>query len=121
MTVLVLGDETLVRKLRAFRQLSDLQKEYSNAGETIADTARALVPVETGLLLSSIRYKVLSQKTVVQAGTRGFPYAPLVHYGVYPPGNSAQPFLTTALAAASGFIGVQFDAGMDGAMRKAGV
>ncbi len=112
MRVYVTGDEELLAKLAAFQRMSDLEKAYDDSGRTVAGIAEKLVPVETGRLRHSIRYRSLTQKAVVQAGQRSFPYAPIVHYGKMP-GWTAQPFLTQALAIGYGAVAVEFDSEMD--------
>ena len=119
--VVVTGDEELVRRIEHFRTMSDLQRAYDDMGDTVSDIANRLVPVDSGKLKNSIRYRVLSQKSVIQAGSRGFPYAPIVHYGQMP-GWKAQPFLTTAFAIANNSrIPLILDKSMDEAMRIARV
>lgn len=119
--VVVTGDEALIRKIEHFRTMSDLQRAYDDMGGTVSDIANRLVPVKSGRLQGSIRYRTLSQKTVIQAGSRGFPYAPIVHYGQMP-GWTAQPFLTQAFAIANNSrIPLILDKSMSEAMRIARV
>ena len=108
MAVLVLGDEELVAKLRAFRSMTDTEIAYTDAGKTIATLAKRLAPRKTGRLRKSIRYKTKNMKAIVQAGRGIGPYAPIIHYGEYKH-YKAQPFLTTALAIKNGEVQVIFD------------
>lgn len=123
MRVFVTGDQELITKLERFQRLSDLEKAYDDSGKTVAGIAEKLVPVDTGRLQKSIRYRGpgndlrLKQKTIVQAGTRGFPYAPIVHYGKMP-GWTAQPFLTDALSIGYGATRIIFDKEMDETIRE---
>lgn len=117
MKVFVTGDQELIAKLEVFKRQSDLEKAYDDGGRTVASIANQLVPVETGRLKNSIRYRSLQQKAVVQAGTRGFPYGPVVHYGQMP-GWTAQPFLTTALSIGYGRVTLRFDNEMDQTIRQ---
>lgn len=109
MKVVVIGDQELITKIEKFRSMTDLEKAYDKGGDTVADIAERLVPVDSGKLQNSIRYRTLTQKSVIQAGTRSFPYAPIVHYGQMP-GWKAQPFLTQALKIADGRIPYIFNA-----------
>lgn len=97
--------------------MSDLEKAYDDSGRTVAGIAERLVPVQTGRLKNSIRYRSLTQKAVVQAGRRSFPYAPIVHYGQMP-GFKRQPFLTNALAIGYGAVKVEFDSEMDKTIKE---
>jgi len=121
MGVIVLGDDKLVAGLLRFRSQTDLENAYHDTGRYVAALARTMAPVESGRLAGSVRYKTLTQKTVIQAGTHGFPYAPLVHYGTYPPGSHAQPFLTNAFAVANSNIPIVFDKEMAKTMKQTGV
>lgn len=112
MRVFVTGDQELIAKLQWFQELSDLEKAYDDSGRTVAGIAERLVPVDTGRLKDSIRYRSLTQKAVVQAGRKSFPYAPIVHYGQQAGWESAQPFLTDALAIGYGAVKVEFDSEM---------
>lgn len=119
MRVVVIGDEELVAKIEKFRRSSDLENAYGKGGRTVAGIAERLVPVgKTHKLINSIRYRTLTQKAVIQAGTRGFPYAPIVHYGKMP-GWTAQPFLTNALKIADGRIPYIFNAEVKKALQLA--
>ena len=124
MAVIVTGDESFERKLRAFQAKGDLERAYDDSGSFIARVASGLVPVRSGTLRESIRHSPgtnVSTKRKVQAGTRSFPYAPIVHYGKLP-GWTAQPFLTNALKVANArYIEVRFDAEMREAMRVTGL
>ena len=117
MRVFVTGDQELITKLQTFQELSDLEKAYDDSGKTVAGIAEKLVPVDTGRLQKSIRYRSLTQKAVVQAGTRSFPYSPIVHYGKMP-GWTAQPFLTDALSIGYGATRIIFDREMDETIRE---
>ena len=120
--IAVTGDDKLISQLEAFRQKSDLEKAFDDGGKTVAAAARALVPVDSGRLLGSIRVRksMPTAKVSVQAGSSGFPYAPIVHYGQMP-GWSAQPFLTQAVALSNSTIPIIFDKEMDKTMRLTGV
>ena len=124
MPVIVTGDEAFEAKLKAFQAKGELERAYDDSGAFIARVASGLAPVKTGTLRESIRHSPGTNTTTkrkVQAGNRGFPYAPIVHYGQMP-GWTAQPFLTNALAIANAsYVEVRFDAEMKEAMRVTGL
>ena len=126
MAVVVTGDKALIAKLEAFRRLDVFARGYDDAGQTVAATAKALAPKQSGRLAASIRVNARANgqqlKTVIQAGRGlGSSQAPIVHYGQYQ-NRKAQPFLTRALAVAnSGYVEIRLDAAMGNQMRAVGL
>jgi len=124
MPVIVTGDDELEAKLSAFAEKGELERAYDDTGGLVKRLASGLVPVKTGTLKESIRQsrgKVNTTKTMVQAGNRGFPYAPIIHYGQYQ-NRTAQPFLTNALAIVNArYVEVRFNAEMAEQMKVSGL
>lgn len=126
MPVVVTGDEAFEAKLKAFQAKGELERAYDDSGAFVARMASGLAPVKSGTLRESIRHSPgtnSSTKRKVQAGDRGFPYAPIIHYANFQnPPRKAQPFLTKALAIANAsYVEVRFDAEMKEAMRVTGL
>ena len=84
----VTGDNEVLSCLRSLGEGLDL----APAAELVADTARALCPVDTGYLRSTIKAEVRGNTAVISASA---PYAAYVELGTLK--QSPQPFLLPAL------------------------
>lgn len=120
--VIVTGDQELIAKLEAFYQMNELTRAYKDCGDTGKRVAAALAPVSSGRLRESVRSSLRgTQKVVIQAGTRSFPYAPIVHYGQYKSYQN-QPFLTNARAILdNSYVEIRFDREMSNTMKIVGL
>lgn len=68
------------------------------AGNTVLDAARPLVPVRTGRLLSTLKVNNALNTVKVTAGNnKSVPYANPIHWGWFRRGIKPQPFFSKAL------------------------
>lgn len=81
---------------------SEIKQAGIEAGEIVANEARALVPVRTGKLRDSIRVDKKLRNVSVSAGNNrisktGVPYANPIHWGWFRRNIKPQPFFVKAL------------------------
>jgi len=69
-----------------------MEKQYATIGPVLVSRARALCPVDTGMLRESIGWGVLAGALVVGATEE---YAPVIEFGTSR--RAAQPFLRPAV------------------------
>lgn len=81
-------DDDMAKKLREIAK---------DAAETVASTARTLVPYRSGDLQASIRAGATARSGVVRVGKRAVPYAGPIHFGWLRRHIAPQPFLYQAL------------------------
>lgn len=125
------GARDLRRRFREVEDdMADLKALHKELGDMVADTAKKNVPVQSGLLQSTIRSFGTKTMAGVRAGNNrksasGVPYAGVVHYGtpsggmVLPsPGLPEQPFLTDALAERKREVIDRYSEGIDEVVRK---
>jgi hypothetical protein len=77
---------------------TEIKAANKEAGNTVLNAARPLVPVRTGRLLASLKVNSALNLVKVSAGNaKSVPYANPIHWGWYRRGIKPQPFFTTAL------------------------
>jgi hypothetical protein len=100
--------EGLQASLRALKAIgtptAEVQAAAKEAGEIVASMSRTLVPVKSGKLRTTIKSARQARKVLVQAGSKGVPYANPIHWGWYYDRNNfvkknilPQPFFAKAL------------------------
>jgi HK97 gp10 family phage protein len=97
--VKVKGYKQAIKALQAIGvPASEIKAAGSEAGELVANQARALAPVRTGSLRNSIRVsKSLARVTVSAGNNRSIPYANPIHWGWFKRNIKPQPFFIKAL------------------------
>jgi len=96
--VTVTGGKELRRALKHLEDgTDDLKDANQAAGQLVADEAETLVPVDSGLLRSSIRAARQAKGASVLAGSGRVPYAAPIHFGWRARNIEPQPFLYDAL------------------------
>lgn len=77
---------------------NEIKLAGAEAGEIVANEARALVPVRSGALRNTIRVSKALNRVSVSAGNNGkVPYANPIHWGWFKRNILPQPFFTKAL------------------------
>ena len=77
---------------------AEIKAAGSEAGELVANQARALAPVRSGALRNSIRVsKALNRVSVSAGNNRSIPYANPIHWGWFRRNIKPQPFFIKAL------------------------
>jgi len=77
---------------------AEIKAAGSQAGELVANQARALAPVRSGALRNSIRVsKALNRVSVSAGNNRSIPYANPIHWGWFRRNIKPQPFFVKAL------------------------
>jgi HK97 gp10 family phage protein len=97
--VKVKGYKQAIKALQAIGvPASEIKAAGSEAGELVANQARALAPVRTGRLRNSIRVsKALNRVSVSAGNNRSIPYANPIHWGWFKRNIKPQPFFIKAL------------------------
>ena len=97
--VKVKGYKQAIKALKAIGvPASEIKQAGSEAGELVANQARALAPVRTGRLRNSIRVsKALNRVSVSAGNNRSIPYANPIHWGWFKRNIKPQPFFIKAL------------------------
>lgn len=94
--------EGLNKLTRQMKQLGDdvtsaVKELNGELAADVADTARRKVPRRSGALAGSIRSSGQARTGVVRAGSRGVPYAGVIHFGWAARNIRPTPFLYDAL------------------------
>jgi len=77
---------------------AEIKAAGSQAGDLVANEARALAPVRSGALRNSIRVsKALNRVSVSAGNNRSVPYANPIHWGWFKRNIKPQPFFIKAL------------------------
>ena len=97
--VKVKGYKQAIKALQAIGvPASEIKAAGSEAGELVANQARALAPVRTGRLRNSTRVsKALNRVSVSAGNNRSIPYANPIHWGWFKRNIKPQPFFIKAL------------------------
>jgi HK97 gp10 family phage protein len=97
--VKVKGYKQAIKALQAIGvPASEIKAAGSEAGELVANQARALAPVRSGALRNSIRVsKALNRVSVSAGNNRSIPYANPIHWGWFKRNIKPQPFFIKAL------------------------
>jgi HK97 gp10 family phage protein len=97
--VKVKGYKQAIKALQAIGvPAAEIKAAGSEAGELVANQARALAPVRTGALRNSIRVsKALNRVSVSAGNNRSIPYANPIHWGWFRRNIKPQPFFIKAL------------------------
>jgi HK97 gp10 family phage protein len=97
--VKVKGYKQAIKALQAIGvPAAEIKAAGSDAGELVANQARALAPVRTGALRNSIRVsKALNRVSVSAGNNRSIPYANPIHWGWFRRNIKPQPFFIKAL------------------------
>jgi HK97 gp10 family phage protein len=95
----VKGYKQAIRALQAIGvPAAEIKAAGSEAGEIVANEARALAPVRSGRLRNSIRVsKALTRVSVSAGNNRSVPYANPIHWGWFKRNIKPQPFFIKAL------------------------
>lgn len=95
----VKGYKQAIKALQAIGvPAAEIKAAGSEAGELVANQARALVPVRSGALRNSIRVsKALNRVSVSAGNNRSIPYANPIHWGWFRRNIKPQPFFVKAL------------------------
>jgi HK97 gp10 family phage protein len=95
----VKGYKQAIKALQAIGvPASEIKAAGSEAGELVANQARALAPVRSGALRNSIRVsKALNRVSVSAGNNRSIPYANPIHWGWFRRNIKPQPFFIKAL------------------------
>jgi HK97 gp10 family phage protein len=95
----VKGYKQAIKALQAIGvPAAEIKAAGSEAGELVANQARALAPVRSGALRNSIRVSKALNKVSVSAGNnRSIPYANPIHWGWFKRNIKPQPFFIKAL------------------------
>jgi HK97 gp10 family phage protein len=95
----VKGYKEAIRALQAIGvPVAEIKAAGSEAGELVANQARALAPVRSGALRNSIRVsKALNRVSVSAGNNRSVPYANPIHWGWFKRNIKPQPFFIKAL------------------------
>lgn len=101
--------KNLKQALKAMQEVgvptTAIKAANKEAGNTVLDAARPLVPVRTGRLLASLKVNsALNQVKVVAGNNRSVPYANPIHWGWFRRGIMPNPFFTKALVKSTGKI-----------------
>lgn len=117
--VVVEGGPQLRRALRRMGDgLDDLKDAHHDAGELVADEARAIVPVDEGALQGSIRANRRANGADVLAGSARVPYAGPIHFGWAAHGIEPDPFLYDALDRRRDAVRDAYDKGVSDLVRR---
>lgn len=85
---------------RALRKVedgaTDLKAAHAEAAKDVAETARGIVPRQSGTLAASIRSTGQAGQGVVRAGRAAVPYAGPIHFGWATRNIAPNPFLYEA-------------------------
>jgi HK97 gp10 family phage protein len=97
--VKVKGYKQAIKALQAIGvPAAEIKAAGSEAGELVANQARALAPVRSGALRNSIRVsKALNRVSVSAGNNRSVPYANPIHWGWFKRNIKPQPFFVKAL------------------------
>jgi HK97 gp10 family phage protein len=95
----VKGYKQAIKALQAIGvPAAEIKAAGSEAGELVANQARALAPVRSGALRNSIRVsKALNRVSVSAGNNRSIPYANPIHWGWFRRNIKPQPFFIKAL------------------------
>ena len=95
----VKGYKQAIKALQAIGvPAAEIKAAGSQAGELVANQARALAPVKSGALRNSIRVsKALNRVSVSAGNNRSIPYANPIHWGWFRRNIKPQPFFIKAL------------------------
>jgi HK97 gp10 family phage protein len=95
----IAGYKQAIRALQAIGvPAAEIKAAGSEAGNLVANQARALAPVRSGALRNSIRVSKALNKVSVSAGNNGsVPYANPIHWGWFKRNIKPQPFFIKAL------------------------
>jgi HK97 gp10 family phage protein len=95
----VKGYKQAIKALQAIGvPAAEIKAAGSQAGELVANQARALAPVRSGALRNSIRVsKALNRVSVSAGNNRSIPYANPIHWGWFRRNIKPQPFFVKAL------------------------
>jgi HK97 gp10 family phage protein len=95
----VKGYKQAIKALQAIGvPAAEIKAAGSQAGELVANQARALAPVRSGALRNSIRVsKALNRVSVSAGNNRSIPYANPIHWGWFRRNIKPQPFFIKAL------------------------
>lgn len=118
-TVSVKGLREVVRSLNQYEgAVKDLKEANYNIGSKVAQTASAIVAVQTGSLQRSIRANRAKQKVQIKAGGAATPYAGVQEYGWEKRNIQAQPFLRRAAFTNKGYVKEQYASNLQAISRK---
>jgi len=122
MSVKVEGLNKTVRALQRFgAEVADLKDVFSSISAEGARLASGFAPKRSGKLSSTIRGNKAKNKAVVIAGRARVPYAGAINYGWPKRGIAASLFMQRADAALAPRAVEMLEAGLDEAVRKAGL
>jgi len=95
----VKGYKQAIKALQAIGvPAAEIKAAGSQAGDLVANQARALAPVRSGALRNSIRVsKALNRVSVSAGNNRSVPYANPIHWGWFKRNIKPQPFFVKAL------------------------
>jgi HK97 gp10 family phage protein len=95
----VAGLKQAIKALQAIGvPAAEIKAAGSQAGDLVANEARALAPVRSGALRNSIRVsKALNRVSVSAGNNRSVPYANPIHWGWFKRNIKPQPFFIKAL------------------------
>lgn len=95
----VKGYKQAIKALQAIGvPAAEIKAAGSQAGDLVANQARALAPVRSGALRNSIRVsKALNRVSVSAGNNRSVPYANPIHWGWFRRNIRPQPFFVKAL------------------------
>lgn len=95
----VAGLKQAIKALQAIGvPAAEIKAAGSEAGDLVANQARALAPVRSGALRNSIRVsKALNRVSVSAGNNKSVPYANPIHWGWFRRNIRPQPFFVKAL------------------------
>ena len=88
------GYDELLKQFAKIENLNWVQAEQKGM-EVVAEEARAIVPVDTGALQSTIRVETVGEEVQLVAGGDGFDYSLYVEFGTVK--MAAQPSMRPAI------------------------
>lgn len=113
------------RASRALSKAGDYAEDQRDLmhelGLIVANEAKRIAPVRSGLIRDSIRAGRGKTKAVVRAGFRSVPYAPVIHYGWADHNIEPQPYMLQALVNKREQVVEAYEMGMEQLLFKAGL